>query len=103
MDVAEIPLVIVEGERAVLHLVEASLPVAELPGRLALYLEPGGVPGRRLVWISADGPRPLDPDRTVGEQVPPEAEIEIRLDGITELARPLHPSPFPPKGSPRRP
>lgn len=71
---------IVEGERAVLHLVEAALPVGELPALLSLYLEPGRATEARLVWISAEGPRPLDPRRTVGEQVPAEAELEIRVD-----------------------
>lgn len=77
MDPAHIPLVIVEGERAVLHLVEATMPVGEVPARLALYFEPGRAPGARCVWISAEGPRPLDPHRTVGEQVPADAEIEL--------------------------
>jgi hypothetical protein len=76
--VGEIPLVIVDGERAVLHLVEAALPVRELGTRLAVYLAPGRVEDAQFVWLSSDGPRVLDPGRTVGEQVPAEAEIEIR-------------------------
>lgn len=80
MDRADIPLVIIEGERAVLHLVEAALPVGELPARLALYFEPGRARGTKLVWIAAEGPRALDPGRSIGEQVPPDAELEIRAD-----------------------
>ncbi|MGH7556930.1 MAG: hypothetical protein ACREMD_03990 [Gemmatimonadota bacterium] len=80
MDETDIALVIVEGERAVFHLVDAALPVEELPARLALYFQPRREPAARLVWISSEGPRPLDPRRAVGEQVPAEAEIEIRVD-----------------------
>ncbi len=71
---------IVEGERAVFHVVDAGLPVGELPARLGLYLQPGRDPADRLIWISPEGPRLLDPRRAVGEQIPPEAEIEIRGD-----------------------
>ena len=72
-----IPLVIVEGERAVLHLIEPDLPVAELRVQLSVYLEPGRSRESRFIWMSPEGPRLLDPKRAVGEQVPAEAEIEI--------------------------
>lgn len=80
MGAATLPLIFVHGERAVFHLLDPSLPVGELPGRLALYFEPAAVARARLVWNSDDGPRPLDPGRGIGEQVPPEAEVEIRAD-----------------------
>lgn len=73
---------IVEGERAVFHLVDAGLPAGELPARLGLYLEPHRAPADRLIWISPQGPRLLDPRRTIGEQIPPEAEIEIRGSAV---------------------
>lgn len=78
MDPAQIPLVIVEGERALLHVVEATLPAGELPARLSLYFESAPPGARSLVWLGSDGPRVLDPDRAIGEQVPPDAELEIR-------------------------
>jgi hypothetical protein len=80
VDAATLPLIVVRGERAVFHLLDPAIPAGELPGRLALYFEPAGLVPARLVWNSVDGPRPLDPGRGIGEQVPPEAEIEIRAD-----------------------
>lgn len=78
MGAATLPLIVVRGERAVFHLLDPAMPAGELPGRLALYFEPRGSAAAELVWISDDGPRPLDPGRGIGEQVPPEAEVEIR-------------------------
>ncbi|HWC06229.1 MAG TPA: hypothetical protein VG799_03160 [Gemmatimonadota bacterium] len=80
MGAATLPLIFVRGERAVFHVLDPALPAGELPGRLALYFEPPGVSRARLVWNSDDGPRPLDPGRRIGEQVPPEAEVEIRAE-----------------------
>lgn len=75
---ATLPLVVVRGERAVFHLLDPAVLAGELPARLALYFEPLGQAAEGLVWNAHDGPRPLDPDRGIGEQVPPEAEVEIR-------------------------
>jgi len=47
-----------------------------LAGELALYLAPESVPPGPLVWASPVGPRLLDPDRPIGEQVPANATIE---------------------------
>ena len=80
MGAATLPLVFVRGERAVFHLLDPAVPAGELPGRLALYFESLVVASARLVWNSDDGPRPLDPGRGIGEQVPPEAEVEIRAE-----------------------
>lgn len=80
MGTATLPLIVVRGERAVFHLLDPAVPAGELPGRLALYFEPGGRAPARLVWNSVDGPRPLDPGRGIGDQVPPEAEVEMRAD-----------------------
>lgn len=80
MSAATLPLIVVRGERAVFHLLDPDVPAGELPGRLALYFEPLVVAPSRLVWNSDDGPRPLDPGRGIGEQVPPEAEVEIRVE-----------------------
>ncbi|HET9581287.1 MAG TPA: hypothetical protein VFP76_00530 [Gemmatimonadota bacterium] len=80
MGAETLPLIFVRGERAVFHLLDPALPAGELPARLALYFEPGAHAPARLVWNSSDGPRPLDPGRGIGDQVPPEAEVEIRAD-----------------------
>ncbi len=58
------------------HAVDPSRPVRELAGELALYLAPESVPPGPLVWASPVGPRLLDPDRPIGEQVPANATIE---------------------------
>lgn len=70
-------LVFARGERAVCHTVDPTVPAGEVPSLLAWYL--GGTGGEpiRLVWISDDGPRPLLPERPIGEQVPADAEIEL--------------------------
>lgn len=80
MGASTLPLIVVRGERAVFHLLDPAVPAGEVAGHLALYFEPAGLSPARLVWNSVDGPRPLDPGRGIGEQVPPEAEIEIRPD-----------------------
>ena len=78
MGAATLPLIFVRGERAVFHLLDPAVPAGELPGRLALYFELPVLARARLVWNSDGGPRPLDPVLGIGEQVPPEAEVEIR-------------------------
>lgn len=73
----EIPLVFARGERAVCHAVDPATPAAQVPALLSLYFGGPGESAVALVWRSADGPRPLEPDRAIGEQVPADAEIEL--------------------------
>lgn len=80
MSSADLPLVIICGERAVFHLIDPDVPAGELLARFDLYFEPGLALGGRAVWNSSEGSLPLDPGRTIGEQVPADAEIEIRPD-----------------------
>ena len=73
-----LPLVFILGERAVAHAVDPATPAGELPGLLALYL--GAAPGSSssLVCRLPDGERCLDPALAIGEQVEPDAEIDLR-------------------------
>ena len=80
MGAPTLPLIVVRGERAVFHLLDPAVLAGELPERLAVYFEPAALALARLVWNSDDGPRPLDPGRGIGEQVPPEAEVELRAE-----------------------
>lgn len=75
---AGLPLVFTLGERAVAHAVDPATPAGELAGLLALYLGVVPDPPCGLVCKSPDGERSLDPHLAIGEQVEPEAEIEVR-------------------------
>lgn len=70
-------LVFARGERAVCHTIDPTLPAGEIPALLAWYLGGAGSGSWRLVWVSDEGPRPLAPERPIGEQVPEDAEIEL--------------------------
>lgn len=72
-----LPLVFAHGERAVCHAVDPATPAADLPSILALYFGDAAPDAARLVWRSDDGPRALEPDRAIGEQVPADAEIDL--------------------------
>lgn len=73
-----LPLVFTRGERAVFHAVDPMVPAADLVETIALYFGfRDGCAIGELRWLGENGPVPLDPDRPVGEQVPPEAEIEL--------------------------
>lgn len=77
MSEGPLALVFTCGERAVCHLVDPAAPAGEVSERVALYFAPAIAPAGALVWRAEGGPRPLDPARPIGEQVPAEAEIEI--------------------------
>ncbi len=71
-------VIVTRGERAVCHTVDPGLPAGELAGALTLYL--GAAPAAAvLVWRSESGPRALDPSLPLGEQIPPDAEIDITV------------------------
>lgn len=78
MTSSPLPLVFVFGDRAVSHAVDPERSPTELVDELSLYLDTvDGAPLRRAVVRSAEGRRPLDPGRPIGEQVAPDAEIEL--------------------------
>lgn len=60
------------------HAVDPDLPAGELAAALRLYLGPPGA-SAAPVWRAAGGPKPLDPALPLGDQVPPEAEIDFPL------------------------
>ena len=74
---SSISLVVTWRERAVCHAVDPTIPAGQLAQELALYFGPSPPIPTRLVWRSAEGPRPLDPGIPIGSQVHPEAEIDL--------------------------
>jgi len=70
-----LPLVFVRGERAVCHVIDASLPAGEISRAVELYFAPDVSPSGVPLWRSSSGDRPLDPAVAIGAQVPADAEI----------------------------
>lgn len=71
----KIALVLACGERMVCHLVEPSALAGELPALVELYFAPDAVAAGPLRARIAGAEIELDPLRSIGDQVAPDAEI----------------------------